>query len=708
MKKKKIEDLNKCYHEAETVDSEIFSEQRSNLLLTVGEHYNRRNTKFWNRVRDSKDLNTNQKLRLTKNHIYKISKIRKNIILANASGVRILPNNQDEAQDIKSAELNQAVWSYALTQQGLEEQISNFVTDFFDIGEVAAKVYWDPNGGEHIGYEPVLNELGEPELDEDTLEMKKGRAIFSGELKIERVLAFNLLRSPTAKRMEDSEYLIYRKMVDKQTLMDMVGDDEEKKEMLVNGKDDTYVVFDTNRTSYDQERDVVTLREHYYKPCVEYPNGYFYICAGDNGILWEGELPYGIFPIVYQGHDELPTTPRHRSPLKQLRPFQIEINRAASKIAEHQVTLGDDKIVVQSGSKVQGGSVLPGVRSIQVSGPAPTILPGRSGEQYMPYVDSTLQEMYQVAMIPEALEEKGEADAWTGLFKSLKQKQKFILDARKFEVFLTKLCSKYLQLAKHYFDENQLIPRIGRSEMVNISEFKNTQPSQYQFKVVAASNELDTVMGKQLMINHILQYSSGQLDKEQIGKLIRLMPLANEEAMFDDFTMDYDRARNIELALDRGEAPVPNKYDNGPYIIKYLTKRMSKSDFGQLDPMIQQNYQNLIDLYDQQEAEKARQLKAMQDEFIPTSGAMIKVAWYIQDPTNPKRSIQATLPASSIEWLVQRLEDQGNAQNTLQGMGQGATGVVEQYNNLQQQPAQQQGQAISPNQELLAKLQGVI
>ena len=34
-------------------------------------------------------------------------------------------------------------------------------------------------------------------------------------------------------------------------------------------------------------------------------------------------------------------------------------------------------------------------------------------------------------------------------------------------------------------------------------------------------------MGKQLVMNHVLQYASGQLEPEQIGKLIRTMPFAN-------------------------------------------------------------------------------------------------------------------------------------------------------------------------------------
>lgn len=714
MKAKTIEDLNKCYKEAETCDSEIFAEQKSNLLLVAGEHYQRKNTAFWNRVRDSQSLNAEQKLRLTKNHIYKISKIRKNQILSHASGVRVLPNNESELQDQKAAELNQSVWSYAKIQQQLRKKTNQLASDFHDIGECAVKVYWDENAGQLVGYEQAINDMGEPVFEDDGVTPSKGRPIFSGDLIVERILAFNLLRAPEAKTIEDSPYLIYRKVVSYDLLMATIGEDEEKKKMLKDNKDETYVVFDSNKQNYTKDKNVVTLREHYYRPCPQYPEGYFYICT-DAGVLWEGPLPYGKFPIIYEGYDEIPTTPRHRSPLKQYRPYQIEINRAGSKIAEHQVTLGDDKLVVQSGSKVTSGSILPGLRTVQVSGIAPTILPGRAGDQYFPYIEQQISELYNVAMIPEELEEKGDSDAWNALWKAVRHKKKFILDAEKFEHFLTKVCSLYLDLARHYFDENMLIPMVGKNELVNISEFKNTNPQNYQIKIEPSADDIESIMGKQLMANHILQYSSGQLEKEDIGRIIRLMPLANNEQIFDDFTLDYDRATNIILALDRGEQVLPYKYDNGPYIIKRLTARMSKSDFSKLDQQIQQNYDNLVSLYEQQEAEKAREMKAMQDDIVPTSGAMIKVAWYIKDPTNPSRSIQATLPASSIEWLVQRLEDQGAAQNALQSMGKGQDEVIQKFNELgaseqQNQQASPEAQApvMTPNQELLAKLQGVV
>jgi len=667
MKQQTIQELNKLYSDADDLDKAIFADQRSNLQLVAGEHYSKKNSHYWNRIRDSKELSSDQKVRLTKNHIYKISKIRRNILLSHAAGIGIVPSNESELQDQKSAELNKAVWNYGKEKLGIKKRVHEWAKEYFDIGEVAIKMFWDPRAGRFLGYKQKLDEMGQPVMDEMGQPVAGEEAIFSGDLVLHKVYGFNLLRHPNAKTMDESPVLIIRSAVQTEELMRMFGDDEEKSRFIVDGKDDTYVIFDSVKQSYSKEKGVMTLREYYYRPCPEMPNGYYYITV-EGGVLAQGELPFGIFPILYQGHDEIETSPRHRSPIKQLRPCQIEINRAASKVAEHHITLGDDKLVLVNGSKVSKGSDFPGIRTMTVTGQAPVIIGGRTGEQYLQHIATNIQEIYELAQIPESMAEKSQGDPWGELFKSVKQKKNFIIDAEKFAFFLVDVCKLYLDLAKNYFDDTMLVEMVGRNERINISEFKNTKPQCYQIKVEPLSEDMETMMGKQLMLNHVLQYSGGQLNREDIGKLVRLMPYANNEKAFDDMTLNYDRATNLILALDRGDAPAPSRYDDGPYVIKRLTARQVQSDFAYLDQAIQQNYELTVKLYEELEADKMAKIQAANADFIPTDGPSIKVAWYIKDPTNSARSIQATLPANAINWLVKRLEDQGTNQQQLEGI----------------------------------------
>ena len=112
MPNKNAAELDELYRAANQVDDKLFSEMRSNIKLVSGDHYNRQGSKFWNRIRSTKELTDNQKLRLTKNHIQNIvSKYTENI-LNDAANAKPFPNNEDEIQDQKTAELNDSVWSY--------------------------------------------------------------------------------------------------------------------------------------------------------------------------------------------------------------------------------------------------------------------------------------------------------------------------------------------------------------------------------------------------------------------------------------------------------------------------------------------------------------------------------------------------------------------------------------------------------------------
>jgi hypothetical protein len=693
-----IEELHQLYDEAEQADQEIFSEQRSNVLLISGDHYTRKNSKYWNRIRDSRDLSNEQKLRLTKNHIQKITKNYINNIISFAPGVTIIPKNEKELQDQKAAQLNRAVWEDAKQKHILKLKIHQWCKDYIELGECAVKIFWNPNKGEFLGFRQEMDEAGNALMDESGQPVPSKTPAFTGAFEFERIFGFNLLRDPSTTSMSESRFFCIRKMVDIPEAKALVGDDEEKLKWLQEGEDKTYHVFDGNQQNYQKSKNQIMFKEFYFRPCADYPQGYYYI-AVDGGILFEGELPFGVFPIFYCGFDEIQTSARHRSIVKQLRPYQAEINRAASKMAEHQVTLGDDKLLVQSGTKVTNGGHLPGVRTLQYSGVAPTILSGRSGEQYLQYMQAQIEEMYQVSNMAEDSERKdgNQGDAFGQLFQSLRNKKKFSLYGEKFEVFLQQVCQGYLLLSRHYLPEDALIAAVGRMEYINISEFKNTTPLEYQVTIEAQLNDVETMMGKQLSIQHALQYVGNQLSKEDIGKLIRSMPFGNVEESFNDLTLEYDTATNFILALDRGQAPIPSKYDTPDYMIKRLVNRVRQSDFEQLDPMIQKNYSTYILYYENLAVEQQRQLLASQADFIPTGGARVKVDYYVPKPNNPNSVERATLPAESIDWLIKRLADQGSSQEMLMTINKGAVAEMSTLLDQQQGVDLQQTQGLPPN-----------
>lgn len=674
-KKHDIAELERLYTDSENCDAEIFSEMRSNLLLISGEHYNKRQSSYFRRIRDSKDLSEQQKLRLTKNHIQKITKTYANNIISLAPGVGITPKNESELQDQKSAELHHAVWQDAVEKHNVDELVDDWADDFVGVGEVGTKIFFDESLGPIIGHKQATDEDGNLQYDEAGAPVR-GEAVHKGDFVFEEFQGFNLLRAPEAKTLDKSPYLTIRKMVNKNDLIEKFSDN---KKFIQESSDSTMVVFDSIKGGYRKSKDEVLLKETYFRPCHQYPNGYYYFFTKE-GILAEGELPGGIFPIITQPFERIQTTPRGRSPVKVMRPYQAEINRSASKMAEHQITLGDDKVLIQNGTSIAQGVALPGVRSINYTGIEPKILSGRDGSQYLNYMNAQITELYEVMNISENAEEAtGQVDPYTLLFRSASQKKKFKRYIKRFERFLIKVTKTYLRLAKHHLSPDDVVLLVGRNERANIAEFKTSSDLCYEIKVTPQSDDVESKLGKQLVLNHILQYTGNKLDKQDIGKLIRLSPYVNVEEGLSDLTADYDSATDNILALDRGELPPISPYDEHTYMIKRLVKRVRQGDFKFLPPEVQQNYTQMIALHQMAETERLRKLQMAQAGFIPTGGYLVVCDLYVPDPTNPAKTRRARIPYESLTWLIKKLEAQGQSQDELEKMNQGA---VEQMAQL--------------------------
>lgn len=691
-----ITELNELYNDGESADQDVFAEQRSNIQLIAGEHYTKKGSRFWNRLRDNKEINQDQKIRLTKNHIRKIVHKYVNSITSYAPGVQAGPKDKTDLQHQKSSELVNAVWQDAKNRHNLNQKINQWAKDYVGIGEVAVKIFFDPNAGRFIGMEAEVDEEGQPVLDENGQLVPSEVAKFSGDVVIERLFGFNIIRPAGIKDIKTAPWLCHRKMVQIKELKALISSspnlDEEEKQKIIQKisetPDQTYVVLDGATSSYKQVKNQTMLKEFFFRPCPEYPNGYFYICT-ETEKIFEGELPFGIYPIVFEGFDEIQTSPRYRSVVKQLRPNQIEINRCASTIAEHQITMGWDKVLTQNGTKVTQGVSFPGVRTFNYSGMAPIIMEGRTGNQYLEYMQAQITEMYSIALVEEQdLEKNVQYDVYSMLSRSIKDKKKFSLYTDGFESFLKEVFKTYINLCQKYYTPEHLIPAIGKSEYVNIDEFKQVKDLCYQIEIDAQTDDSETKLGKQLMLNHLIQYVGPQLAKDDLGKVIRLMPYANDELILEDLTMNYDVATNYILALDRGQVPPPHQYDDHVYMIKKLVARTRKPDFMFLNPKVKQNYINAIKMHENLEVQREIQIKQAQSEFIPVGGFMVACDFYVPNPEDPtKLPKRVRLPSESLNWLVKQLETQGSSQQQLESVNGGA--LAEMSSMLTNQIGQQ-------------------
>lgn len=666
------------YSSAKDVDSAVFAEMKSNCRLVAGDHYLKSVHRDVERLKLSKSIASDIKIRLTQNHIARASNFWVNAILNAAPDVQILPRNKYEEGDKKAAELNASVKAYVDDQNEIEEVKYKLCRDFFDTGEAHVKCFYDPEVGPLVDGDYI--ELRNPETGEVVDFYQEQFPM--GMTKIERIIPFNLLRDPAATERNNIRWHIYRKMMDKQELLSMIPqEDEEKRKAVQESSEETMQVYDNFSNTYRESKKVLVL-EMYIKPNRIYPKGYFYIFTM-MGDLFEGELPGGIYPIISVTFDEVSGSPRGVSRIKQLRPIQGEINRSISKMAEHQVTLGDDKLILRAGGKLVESNKIGGIRALQISGGGlePTILPGRAGDQFLNYWTTQVQMFDRIAELPEIDQDKANAqDPYALMLFSMRQKKRYSLYAEKFERFLKNLTGTALRITKHHIPNASLIPMVGRHETVNIDEFKSTDDISFQIMLKPRTDDPVGLVAEQFQINQILQYAGANLDPIDIGEIISDLPFLRNKSVVSRGKSLSDRARNMILKLDKGVDVRVSEKDDAAYMLNRLDSRMIESDFdfitaktpdGQQIPneYIQQLYEQKRQEYLALEQQMLQAKQMYEAGQIPTTGELVPVQLYTSKETadGGMTISREYMPHDSLIWLRDALIQRGMTESSLKG-----------------------------------------
>lgn len=691
-----IEKLNELYSKAEEADKKTFAEMRSNLLLVNGDHYKRVSSDLDRRLRNS-NVDKKTRIRLTMNHTQKATSDIKDIILNQASSFSPFPKNESELGDQKSAELAKSVWEHGKSENDWEDLQQNQINSFVDVGECAAKIYFDPSLGNIKSYPQLTTEEGIPLFNYDGNIVAESISLdgtplepapdldnpnFLGKLIIEKLYPFNLLRSPNSNSMKNSPYIIHRKMVDVDIVKNMFASgntnfDRDLRERITESSNKTYKIFDSSTNAFYDSSGQVMLKEYFFRKSKKYPKGYFYITT-ESDILSQGEIPFGehgdiAFPIKHTGYDIIETSPRYSSSIRHMRPFQAEINRAASSRSEIQLIFGKDKLVLHGGGMVSKGAELEGTRVLNVTGPKPDIIPGRSGDQFTGHLLDMIEGLRDMAGLPNDNNSKAvqTMDPKSELFKSAKLKKKFSRQALRFERFSKECVETYLFLASKYLDDEVIIRAIGKKEKINIAEFKAVDRLDYAIKVEPVSGDYDSQWGKFMELEIISQYLGKDMPEHLKGALIKSFPYLNKDPVMKDILVEYESPRNMLLAIDRGEDFIASKYDNADLMLKALYQRSRESDFKELSPEIQDKYAaTIVEFEEIQKQQIAEEIK-IKNGMIPTDGALIKCDLYVSQPNTKGgvKTVREVFPSAALEWLREKLNSQGLSMERLKDLG---------------------------------------
>ena len=697
--------LDTLYNHADSLDQHVFDRFLSYGRLTSGDHFYQQIRRKYRNFRSMDEKFPKARLRLVQNHISRFVNAWSNAILDLAPDVDILPDNPREEKDKKAAQLNRSVKAHIVEETDFFSIQEEIVKDYISLGEAIIKISFDSSQGALVPGE------ARPVIDTQTGEMVMLQDMMpSGKLLFNNIEPENLLRDPVARTWLEARWVCHRHMLDKKSVIKLIKslhkDDPDKTRSLINSLqdvDETKNIYQGTDNMYanEEENKKVLIREFFWRPTQDEPKGR-YVMATRGSIIHNTKLPFGIFPFEFVNFESNHGTPRGESRLKQLAPIQLEINRCVSKIAEHQITLGDDKVITTAGSKVAEVNKYEGVRLFQVTGgTVPEILPGRSGTQYIEHLINQVQTFDQIGELYQISEDKmSTLDPFAIFFLSSKQKRRYAKHASKFERFLIRVWKKALKLHKHSVHPQAVIQMIGAAEKVNIDEYKSSDDLCFQIKVKTRTEDPESIIAKQFQINQFLQY--GKMDEADLGVLAKESPFLDKSDFALKSILKSERAQNMILKLDKGINFPASQGDDPQYMLQRLDTRMSQPDFddityrqpdGVIMPTeyIQQLYVRKREEYLRMVAQQQQEKMQMEQGLIPSSGRMIPVQMY-DSKVNQDGSIgskRVLLPNDSLEYVIQRLQAQGMLESTLQGFDPNTQAdLVNQLTNNSPQPGQ--------------------
>lgn len=709
MKKAKehsISELDELFKEAYDLDCRLHSEQRGNVKLYNGIHYGEK-YKDLERTIKGYSGETDKFVKVTENHINKIVKTVANTIKSQLPDVAIKPKNPEEYQDQKRAEIHHSVLQDWKENSPFMKNQTRHINDWIIYGEFFTKTFWNDEAGRRLP-DIVSQEVEIEENDkrgktsELEVELKKPKVIkrFEGDVQIEVIRPDNVVRDPAAYNFDEAKWIAIKKLVCPELLKSKFERDDRRWDLIQSCKGERYSAYSHSNDKYVETKNQVLVKEYYFRPSARYPEGYYFITVGSGkgdkkGILFKGELPGGIFPIDVLGFDEIATSPRYSSIIRQLRSKQHKLNMMVSKMFEHMLRMGDTKVFIRKGSKITKAKKINGYRISEFTGDTPVFQEGQIGAQFVNPIASEITSMYSLVNLQEMLNGVDtKVDARTALYLNAKQKSYYSEYLGKYESFLKSICEKVLRFKKLYLQEEALVMIAGKDEYLNVAEYKSTEDLGYEIAFEGVQSDADTKLGRALDMGQILQYAAN-FPVEERAQMIKAMPFLNNEMITEGMTQDWDNARNTILALDRGDqrALEVRQYENHDYMIQALVTRMKKPDFYNLAFEVQQLYAQKVQIHEQVKAQEIERAARIEQGMIPSSGALLNTDFYITDGVTTRgepKTKRLKLPSDAINWLSGALQKQGSTLDQLeQQQSQVRAEIVDQVMNEQLQNQQQ-------------------
>jgi hypothetical protein len=216
--------------------------------------------------------------------------------------------NTDYASIAKSLTAKQAI-QYYFESEGVSALGKQVALGGLRFGEAALHCPWNPNKGPLVSFEPVVDEAGQPVLDDDGRAVE--RPVYAGDIEFSLVQSWNIIRDPSLKSFEQAQFIMIREWKNR---WDMAAacKNPEAREACIRASSVVVDHWSPVTRVIDANSDLIPVYFFYHKMSPSVVHGRQTVLLETGEVISDGPLSkayHNQLPVVRFNSDEIPSTP---------------------------------------------------------------------------------------------------------------------------------------------------------------------------------------------------------------------------------------------------------------------------------------------------------------------------------------------------------------------------------------------------------------
>jgi len=401
-------------------------------------------------------------------------------LLEDRPDVHAWPNEASGA-DIGAAEVANAYMAHQHSIQDLDDMSFDLIGQAQLSGMAAIKVVWDPTAGPlSQGIEELNPETGEMEPD--------GQGEPTGEVAWEVSTVFDFYSDPTAQRIEDANWCIFKRYIDKSSARILLRgqniDEEPEITPIDNMEDDT-----------NDDIKAAELTEVWYRPSARIPEGLYAVTLSGH-VIEASEFPYdhGMIPIsIVKISEQRDMAPGPKTHLDDAVIIQRQINELCAARARLIREWGCVRLIA---SDAIIDSLEASNHAIKCSDPEqskairwldPPAMPKMFDDELMQLENAIFAVFGLNEILTGAENVKSGTPARTIAYLTKLDSMKLSGSARSLGKCLRRAWTQTLSLAQQYVQEPRLLQIVGEDKMLQTATFVGADISGVDVRLEPAS-----------------------------------------------------------------------------------------------------------------------------------------------------------------------------------------------------------------------------